>query len=72
MFSFTLIFFFCCLLVFKVQILIDAVSSTLSDYFTLLYEMNVTILSFGMMASLLGGLGVRCVQPPMSLQVRAF
>ena len=65
-FCFTLIFFLSCILVFKVQILVDAVSSTLSDYFTLLYDMNTAILSFGMMASLLGGLGIRCGRPPIS------
>ena len=65
-FCFTLIFFFSCLLVFKMQILVDAVSSTLSAYFTLLYEMDVALLSMGMMASLLGGLGVRCGRPPIS------
>jgi hypothetical protein len=64
-FCFTLIFFLSCILVFKVQILVDAVSSTLSDYFILLYDMNTAILSFGMMASLLGGLGVRCGRPPI-------
>ena len=65
-FSFTLIFFLTCILVFKTQLLVEAVSSTLSDYFMLLYDMNTAILSFGMMASLVGGLGIRCVLPPIS------
>ena len=64
-FSFTLIFFLICIIIFKMQILVKAVELTLSDYFTLLYDMDTFVLTFGMMASLLGGLGIRCVAPPI-------
>ena len=57
-FSFSLIFFFCCVLVFKVQILVEAVDDTLSAYFVLLYDVDTVVLSTGMIASLMGGLGV--------------
>ena len=57
-FSFTMIFFFSCLLVFKVQILVQAVDETLSEYFMMQYNMNTVVLSFGMFAALLGGLAI--------------
>ena len=57
-FSFALVVFFSCLLVLKTQILVDAVHSSLSDYFQSLFDSNTVLLSFAMIASLVGGLFV--------------
>ena len=51
-FSFTLCFFFSCLMVFKNQILVEAVGPTLSDYFSLRYVTDTALLSIGMVLAL--------------------
>ena len=57
-FSFSLVLFFSSVIVFKVQILIQAVDSTLSEYFQHFYRMDTNVLSAIMIASLVGGLAI--------------
>eukprot|EP00908_Phaeocystis_cordata_P021907 Transcript_4311.p1 GENE.Transcript_4311~~Transcript_4311.p1 ORF type:complete len:682 (+),score=196.31 Transcript_4311:167-2212(+) len=54
--SFSLVFFFSCLMVFKNQVLVEAVGPTLSDYLGLLYITDTALLSVAMVLALVAGL----------------
>ena len=55
-FSFNLVFFFSCLMIFKNHILVEAVGPILSDYVGLLYITDTKLLSIAMVLALVAGL----------------